>query len=149
MAGTHTALHFHLIFSTKDRVPMIHAEIQPRLYDFIGGLIRSENGTLLSIGGMPDHLHLLVRLSPSVCLSDFMRALKSKSSGWVHETFPGMSKFAWQPGYGAFAVSKSDLGRVQAYIESQAEHHRETTFQDELRKFLEVHDIEFDERHLW
>ncbi|GAA5483308.1 IS200/IS605 family transposase [Haloferula sargassicola] len=101
MAGTHTALHFHLVFSTKDRVPMIHADLQPRLYEFIGGVIRRENGTLLSIGGMPDHLHLLARLSPSVCLSDFMRALKSKSSGWVHETFPGSSKFAWQPGYGA------------------------------------------------
>jgi REP element-mobilizing transposase RayT len=149
MAGTFTALHYHVVFSTKDRVPMIHADLQPRLYDFIGGTIRQADGVLLAIGGMLDHLHLLIRMPPSVCLSDFMRAVKSKSSGWIHEHFPDLSKFAWQPGYGAFAVSKSDLGRVEDYIGSQAEHHRKITFKDEFRKFLEAHEIEFDERYLW
>lgn len=149
MPGTFTSLHYHLVFSTKDRIPMIQAELQPRLYEYIGGIVRSLNAFPDEIGGMPDHIHLLVRIPPTIALSDFMRVVKSKSSGWVHETFPGSSRFAWQEGYGAFAVSKSDLPRVRTYIQGQAEHHRETTFQHEFRKLLEVHEIEFEERYLW
>ncbi len=149
MPGTFTSLHYHLVFSTKDRFPMIHGDLQPELYDYMGGIVRSLDSVLCEIGGMPDHLHLLVRVPPKHSLSDFMRILKSRSSGWVHETQARAEKFAWQEGYGAFAVSKSDLPRVSEYIQRQAEHHRELSFKDEFRRFLERHDIAFDERYLW
>ncbi len=106
MPGTYTALHYHLIFSTKYRFPMVQEEITPRLHEFMGGIVRSLDSMLLQVGGMPDHIHLLARIPPKHALSDFMRVLKSKSSGWIHENFPAASKFAWQAGYGAFAVSK-------------------------------------------
>ena len=149
MAGTFTSLHYHLVFSTKDRFPFLDADLRARLYEYIGGIIRSENGILLEAGGMPDHVHLLVRLPTQTAVSDWMRIIKSKSSGWVHETFPGKEKFAWQEGYGAFTVSQSDLERVKEYIRNQAEHHRTRSFQEEFVRFLKVHEIEYDERLIW
>ncbi len=128
---------------------MIHEDLQPQLYRYLGGIIRSLDSMATEIGGMPDHVHILARIHPKHALSDVVRALKSKSSGWVHEEGAGTSKFAWQEGYGAFSVSRSDLPRVGTYIRNQAEHHRKTTFQDEFRRFLEVHEIPFDEKYLW
>jgi putative transposase len=149
MAGTFTALHYHLVFSTKERFPFINDLLQERLYEYMGGIIRSEDGMLLEIGGMPDHVHLLVSIPAKISVSDFMRILKSKSSGWVRSTFPEKGKFAWQDGYGAFTVSRSELGRVTEYIRNQQEHHRVRGFQEEFLKFLEVHKIKYDERYIW
>ena len=149
MAGTFTSLNYHVIFSTKDRFPFINSDLQSRLYEYIGGIIRSESGILLEIGGIADHLHLLFRCRPTPSLSDQLRVIKSKSSGWVHENFPKLEKFAWQDGYGAFTVSKSDLVRVSDYIRNQEEHHRTKTFKDEFVRFLQVHELEYDERYIW
>jgi putative transposase len=149
MAGTFTALHYHLVFSTKDRFPMIDGLLQPRLFGYMGGVIRSEGGTPVAIGGMPDHVHLLVRWPAKRAVSDLMRVVKSRSSGWVHQTFPGKEKFAWQEGYGAFSVSKSDLERVADYVRNQAEHHRTRGFKEEFARFLESHGIEYDEGVIW
>jgi len=144
-----TCLHYHLIFSTKQRAPLITADLQPRLYDYIGGIIRGQDGCLLAAGGMPDHIHLLARLSKEVSVSGALRVIKTNSSKWVHETFPDHHAFAWQTGYAAFCVSYSGLESVKHYIASQAEHHRTVSFQDELRTFLRRHQMEFDERYLW
>ena len=149
MAGTFTALHYHLVFSTKDRVPLLDGDIAPRLHDYAGGIIRSEKGVLLEIGGMPDHLHLLVRWPAKRSVSDLMRIVKSKTSGWIHNTFPERSQFEWQEGYGAFTVSRSDLAVVSDYIRNQAEHHRVRSFQEEFLSFLERHEIDYDERFIW
>lgn len=115
----------------------------------MGGTIRSEKGTLLQIGGMPDHVHLLVRWSANRTISDLVRIVKSKSSGWVHNTFPNRTDFSWQDGYGAFTVSQSDLGGVTDYIRSQPDHHRKRDFKEEFRQFLKLHAIDFDERYIW
>jgi REP-associated tyrosine transposase len=144
-----TCLHYHLIFSTKQRAPLITPNLQPRLYDYIGGIIRGQDGCLLAAGGMPDHIHLLARLSKEMSVSEALRVIKTNSSKWVHETFPDQHAFAWQIGYAAFCVSYSGLESVKHYIASQAEHHRTVPFQDELRTFLRRHQIEFDERYLW
>jgi REP element-mobilizing transposase RayT len=138
-----------LIFSTKQRAPLITADLGPRLYDYIGGIIRGQDGCLLAAGGMPDHIHLLARLSKEMSVSEALRLIKANSSKWVHETFSGQQAFAWQTGYAAFGVSYSGLESVKHYIASQAEHHRTVSFQDELRTFLRRHQIEFDERYLW
>ncbi len=149
MAGTFTSLNYHIVFSTKDRFPFINPNLQSRLYEYIGGIIRSENTVLLEIGGIADHVHLLLRSRPTPSLSDQLRIIKSKSSRWVHDHFPALEKFAWQDGYGAFTVSMSNLGRVSAYIRNQEEHHRTRTFKDEFLRFLEAHKIDYDERFIW
>ncbi|QEL14383.1 IS200/IS605 family transposase [Limnoglobus roseus] len=149
MPQTFTSLHYHIVFSTKHREPIITPDFQPRLYEYLGGIVRSQGGELVAAGGMPDHIHILVRLNQQHAVADVMRVLKANSSGWVHETFAARNSFAWQTGYGAFTAGLSTMSRVKAYIANQAEHHKRVTFQDELRSFLKKHEIEYDERYLW
>jgi len=149
MPSSFLCLHYHLIFSTKQRKPQIVPEIAPRLYDYIGGIVRGIGGVLLAAAGMPDHTHLLVRFGATRAIADALRDIKAGSSGWVHDTFPDRADFAWQTGYAAFAVSLSGLGAVKEYIATQEEHHRGMTFQEEFVAFLEKHGIESDERYLW
>ncbi|HEV3143889.1 MAG TPA: IS200/IS605 family transposase [Gemmataceae bacterium] len=149
MPQTFTCLHYHLIFSTKGRVASITDEIRPRLWEYLGGIVRGAGGIPIRIGGTADHVHLLVTLRQQPALADFMRELKAGSSGWVHDTFPNAQDFQWQTGYGAFTVSHSCLEGVESYIANQEEHHRRHSFQDELRAFLVKHGIEFEDEYLW
>ena len=149
MPQSFTSLHFHLIFSTKNRMPLIGADLQSRLFEYIGGMLRSRDSRLIAAGGMPDHVHLLVSLSKEMAVADAVRFVKSNSSKWIHETFPNMSTFAWQTGYAAFAVSFSNIDGVKEYIDNQPEHHRQKTFQEEFIAFLKRHGIEYDERYLF
>ncbi len=149
MPQSFVSLHVHIVFSTKNRQPFIADEIAPRLYDYIGGVVSNHGGALVASGGMPDHVHLLVSLSKELSISELVRFIKSNSSKWVHETFSDLQLFAWQTGYGAFAVSFSNLDAVKTYIANQKEHHRVHSFQDEFRELLRRHHIEFDERYLW
>jgi REP element-mobilizing transposase RayT len=143
------SLHVHVIFSTKNRVPDLRPDLRPRLFEYIGGVLRAKKCCLVAAGGMPDHVHLLVSLSRELSMAAAVGTVKSNSSGWVHETFPDLRQFAWQTGYGAFAVSYSNLGRVKNYLARQAEHHRKRTFQEEFLAFLNRHQIEYDERYVW
>lgn len=143
------SLHVHIIFSTKNRTPTILPAWEPRLYEYIGGILRAEKNCLIAAGGMPDHVHLLVSLGRELSIADTVRLVKSNSSKWLHESFPDSRDFAWQAGYGAFAVSFSNLGQVKGYIDHQAEHHRVRSYQDEFREFLKRHQIEYDERYVW
>lgn len=148
MASTLSNLLVHLIFSTKKREARISADVQPDLYAYLGGIVRSEGGAVLAIGGMPDHVHLLVRVRPDMKVSDLVRKIKGKSSRWVKQHRAGDSGFAWQSGYGAFSVSESQAATVRRYIANQAEHHRKRTFREELFEILERHGVEFDERYV-
>jgi REP-associated tyrosine transposase len=149
MAGTYTNLLYHLVFSTKGRYPLITTELQSDLYAYMGGIIRGEGGVLLEIGGMPDHVHLLVKFKPTISISDMLRRIKANSSGWVNEEREGLRKFGWQDGYAAFTVSESQIGVVRQYIQQQEAHHRGLSYQDEFRALLERHGIEYDEQYLW
>ena len=149
MPQSFACLHHHVIFSTKNRAPLITAEIQPRLYAYIGGILRENKCCLVAAGGMPDHIHLLIELSRELSMAEALRRIKSNSSKWIHQTFADQRTFAWQAGYGAFAVSYSNLESVKHYLASQAEHHQKTTFQEEFRAFLLRHEIAYDERYLW
>jgi len=148
MGQSYTNLLYHLIFSTKDRRPLIGDEYQPLLYAYIGGTIRRMGGVSLELNGIEDHIHLLVKLRPDKALSDILRDLKAGASGWMHEIFPSMEDFCWQRGYGAFRVSQSNVEDVQRYIRNQKEHHRKISFRDEFISFLRANGIEFDERYL-
>ena len=136
-------------FSTKSRVAAITAELQPRLFEYVGGILRAERCCLVAAGGVADHVHLLVSLSREISIAQTVRLIKSNSSRWIHDTFADQKDFAWQTGYGVFAVSFSHLENVKKYLARQQEHHRKTSFQDEFRAFLRRHNIEFDERYVW
>lgn len=147
MPSTHTSLLYHLVFATKSREPLIAAEWRSRLHEYLGGAVRGLNAVPQGVGGVADHVHLLVGLKPTHCLSDFMRELKKASSNWVAETIR-MPSFRWQEGYGAFTVSASARPDVQDYIARQEEHHRQRTFREEYILMLQKSGIEFDERYL-
>ncbi len=148
MPSTHLALHYHVIFSTKDREPVIAAPWRERLHAYLGGVVRNVEGIPETIGGVHDHVHLLIGLRATHCLADVVRDVKAVSSRWVHEEI-GMRNFAWQEGYGAFTVSPSQREAVRHYIERQEEHHRHRTFQEEYLEFLQRCGVEYDERFLW
>jgi len=145
MTHTYRVHFFHFIWSTKGRIPWITDQIQERLYSYIGGTVRSQNANLLAIGGMNDHVHLLVQFNDIDTLSAFVRDIKANSSAWIHKNFPS-TPFEWQQGYGSFTVSYSGLDKAKEYIQNQAQHHKEISFDKEYRKFLHLHGVQYDER---
>ena len=146
MARTYTKLIYHIVFSTKERVPLITAEIRDRLYPYLGGVIRGEKGSLLEIGGIADHVHILARFGAAVAVSEMVKRIKGNSSHWLSQELGVW--FAWQLGYGAFTVSESQVAAVRKYIQRQEEHHKRVSFKDELISLLRKHRIEFDEDDL-
>jgi REP element-mobilizing transposase RayT len=137
------------VFSTKYRHPLIRTELQQRLYEYIGGIIRAQNGHLIEIGGVEDHIHLLVNFSPTKAVSDLIRDIKANASKWCNELSDQKQRFGWQKGYGAFTVSYSLLESVRCYIQNQREHHKAKSFEEEYIKLLELHDIAFERRYLF
>ncbi len=149
MAHTYVQLLTHIVFSTKNREPFLTPELRERLFPYMGGIFRGLDSSALLINGVSDHVHILALLPAKRALSDIMRDVKANSSGWVHEQFPRLKKFAWQTGYGAFSVSKSNLEVVREYIANQEKHHKRKTFQEEFIGLLKKHGIEYDERFIW
>ena len=137
MPGTHTNLLYHLVFSTKQRLPMIT------------DTLAAEGGILLEVGGMPDHIHLLAKIKPTIAISDFLRQFKANSSKWLNEEKLKIKKFGWQDGYGAFTVSRSQVDRVAEYIRNQKTHHANVDFKVEYVELLKRHEVEYEERYLW
>ncbi len=113
MPQSYTNLIYHIVFSTKNRKPIITDDVKTRLYDYIGGAIRKQGGIALAINGMSDHIHVLAKLRADKSVSDVLRDLKANSSGWMHEGFPDLKDFSWQNGYGAFTVSASQIEKVR------------------------------------
>lgn len=148
MPGSYTRLLYHVVFSTKTRAQWIKPEIEPRLHQYLGGFVRAEGGCARRVGGIADHVHLLVRWRADEALAKLMRKLKGESSRWLHNTFPTARDFGWQEGYAAFTVSPSQFDRVDRYIARQREHHRRESFETELRRLLRAHGIDFDERYV-
>jgi putative transposase len=149
MPQSFSFLACHVIFSTKNREPLIADETAPRIYEYLGGICRETGSALLAAGGMPDHVHLLISIGRQLATADLIRTLKTNSSGWIHKTFANLQGFAWQNGYGAFSASFSNLEAIKRYIANQAEHHRTKSFQEEFLEFLKRHQIEYDERYIW
>jgi putative transposase len=147
MAQTFASLLTHVIFSTKNREPLIAREFQAELWAYLGGIVRNLDGKALVINGTADHVHLLVSLPPTVSVADAVRVIKANSSKWLHQK--RHASFAWQNGYGAFSVSSSAAPEVIEYIRRQEEHHRRMTFQEELVGFLKKHQVEYDKRYIW
>jgi putative transposase len=148
MPATYCSLHYHIVFSTKDRLPTLTHDWRSNMHAYLGGIVKSLKGVPVAIGGVEDHVHLLVGLRATHCLSDVLRELKSGSSEWAHVTV-GKKQFAWQPGYFGSTVSPSQIGKVEKYILSQEGHHRRKNFQEEYLELLRLSGIEYDERYVW
>ncbi len=149
MAHSFTNLLYHIVFATKGREPWLIDSIRPELLKQLGILIKEEGGIPLIVNGMPEHVHILMKLRPDVTVSKIVGDAKSRSSGWVHRTQGELSMFAWQTGYGAFTVSQSQVPRVHQYIEHQEEHHRERPYVEEFRILLRKNGFDEDEEFFW
>ena len=136
MANTYTSLHYHVVFSTKNRQPFLIESIRGRLFAYLSGIARKNGMNAFEIGGVADHVHLLLSIPASLAVSKAVQLLKGGSSHRLKETFPNLNDFAWQDGYAAFTVSQSQLDDIRAYVRSQREHHRTKTFAEEYRAFL-------------
>ena len=130
---------YHIVYSTKHRRETIATEWQADLYAYIGGIIKERDGISLEIGGMPDHIHILAKLSPKLAIMDVLRDIKAVSSKWVNDSQLTRGRFEWQTGYGAFSVSQSQFDVVRTYIHNQEQHHRKTPFKSEFITLLERH----------
>ncbi|HKV13209.1 MAG TPA: IS200/IS605 family transposase [Thermoanaerobaculia bacterium] len=148
MASSLTNLLYHIVFSTKERIPLIQDHLRESLYEYIGGILRAQRGILLEIGGMPDHVHLLVKLKADLAVATAVRLIKANSSGWVNENRKIQGRFEWQAGYFGVSVSESKVADVRRYIQTQQEHHAKISFRDELIQLLQKHRIAFDEKYL-
>jgi len=144
MSSTHTSLHYHIVFSTKNREPHFGSDVRTRLHEYLGGIVRGLDGVANQVGGVADHVHLAVGLNQTHRLCDVMRELKANSSSWV-KTELGIKQFQWQEGYGAFTFGAPDLDRVAGYIRTQENHHRVTTFQEEYVAMLARGLVEYKE----
>lgn len=149
MPQTLTAIYLHVIYSTKSRETLITTDLAPRVHGYLGGITREVGAVPLATGGANDHVHQLISITPSIALAELMRVVKTNSSRWVHELGAAHARFAWQSGYAAFSVSKSNLDSVRKYIANQDEHHRTVSFQDELIAFLKRHAVAYDPRYVF
>ena len=147
MPHTYTNFLYHIVFSTKDRYPFITKGAESRLYHYIGGTIRSLKGVCLEIGGVEDHIHLLVKLKPTLTVPKFVLELKPSVTHWAREKI--QEKFEWQNGYGAFTVGESQSKSVRRYIQNQENHHRRMNFDEEFETILLKSGIEYERKFLW
>lgn len=139
----------HCVFSTKRRQKTINEEIKERLWEFMGGIAKQNKAKILAIGGIEDHVHLLMSLPANLPVAKAVQLIKAGSSKWVHDNFPQHQHFQWQEGYGAFSVSTSNIDKVKTYINNQQYHHQRKAFEQEFIEFLKKHSIEYDELYVF
>lgn len=142
-------LHIHLVFSTKNREPLISDTVRDALHRYMASVLQNLGCAPVLINSVEDHAHLLFDLARTVSISQAVEDVKKSSSKWIKTQGSEFAGFAWQAGYGAFAVSESNVETVRQYIANQREHHRKKLFQDEYRLFLVRHNVAFDERYVW
>jgi putative transposase len=147
MAHTYSNHLYHIVFSTKERLPLIEKDQKGELHPYLVSLIHEKGGRVLIINSMPDHVHILIVLPPDVSVSDLMKFVKANSSRWMKQRF--RKPFAWQKGFGSFTVSRSGVDAVAKYIRDQEIHHCKMDFRKEFVSLLDRNEIEFDEEFLW
>lgn len=137
--------HLHVVFATKERKPLITPEIAERLWPYLGGIARENKMKALKVGGVEDHIHILLSIPSTIAISKGVQLIKGNSSKWIHETFDQAKSFSWQEGYGAFSIGVSGIPDTIAYIENQAVHHHKKSFRDELESILRKHGMEYED----
>lgn len=149
MSGTFSQIYIQVVFAVKGRQSLILPNKEEELYKFITGIVRNKNQKMLAINGMPDHIHFLIGMKPSCCLSDLIREIKKSSNEFINQQKISKFKFQWQEGYGAFSYSHSALDNVISYIHNQKSHHHKKTFKEEYKDFLINYQIEFKDEYLF
>lgn len=149
MAGTFSQIYVQIVFAVKGRDSLIQPNWEENLYKYISGIVKNKEQKMLAINGMPDHIHFLIGMKPSCCLSDLVREIKKASNEFVNDNKYSKFKFQWQEGYGAFSYGHSSLDNVIEYIHNQKEHHKKRTFRDEYKLFLEKFNIEYKNEYLF
>ena len=149
MANTYSSLFYHIVFSTKGRFSFIDRQIEERVWAYIGGIARKREMTALQVGGIENHIHVLVLAKPVVAPSQIAQWLKGESSKWIHDEFPHLSKFGWQDGYGVFTVSQSQVPDVIEYIRDQRKHHKDQSFEQEYVSLLRLNGVDYDKRYVF
>ena len=144
---SYTNLLYHIVYATKERAPLITSDLKIRLHEYLGGIVNGLGCVPIEINGMAEHVHLLVKIRPTISVAEFLSKLKSSSSGWARRQT--MGRFAWQAKYGAFTVSESQVARVRQYIRNQEKHHQAMSFEDEFEALLHSNGIEFEKQYLW
>jgi putative transposase len=139
----------HIVFSTKDRKPLLDPITRPKLHAYLTTVGRNAGCECYRVGGVADHVHLAIRLTRTLTMADLVEQLKTSSSKWLKTQVPELADFSWQRGYGCFSVGPTDLNSLCAYIDRQEEHHRTRTFQEEFQAFLKKYGVEYDENYVW
>jgi REP element-mobilizing transposase RayT len=148
MANTYTQIHIHAVFAVQNRLSLIQKQWKDELHQYITGIVENNSHKLLQIGGMPDHVHVLIGMRPTQSVSDLLQDIKGSSSLWINKKQLVRGKFSWQEGYGAFSYGKSQVDSVVKYIQQQENHHKKRNFAEEYLELLKLFDIEFDERYI-
>ena len=148
MANTFSQIYIQTVFAVSNRMSLIRPEFKEDLHKYITGIVKNHGQKPIVINGMPDHLHILIGLKPSMALADLVRDIKCDSTNYINKNRWVRGRFAWQEGYGAFTVSESMAPKVRRYIERQEEHHRSVSFLEEFKVLLKAHGFPFDERYL-
>jgi putative transposase len=149
MGNTYTQLYIHNVFAVDFRQSLIKETWEEELYKYITGTVQGLKQKMIAINGVPDHIHFLIGIKPTCCISDLMREIKKCSTEFIKEKVFTKSKFKWQEGFGSFSVSKNDLDRVIAYIMNQKEHHKKVRFKNEYLKLLKDYEVDFNEMYLF
>ena len=149
MSHTYTQILYHLVWSTKERAPLILPQFQEPLYKYISEILKNLGALYIKIGGMPDHIHILVEIPATIAIAKLVRETKVSTSKWMKKNSVQSQDFSWQEGYGAFTISRSHLKPVVEYIQNQAKHHEKRSFRDEFLALLYKNNIEFEEKYLW
>ncbi|WP_346882638.1 IS200/IS605 family transposase [uncultured Algibacter sp.] len=149
MANTYSQIYLHVVFAVKGRRNSISKNWKDELYKYITGIITNKNQKLMTINGMPDHIHILLGIKPNCNLSDLMRDIKANSSKWINEKQFTNDKFKWQTGFGAFSISQSQIKNVANYIDNQETHHAKKSFKDEYIDFLKAYKIDYRDEYLF
>jgi REP element-mobilizing transposase RayT len=149
MANSFLSLQVHVVFSTKNRERWISPQVESEVWAYLSGIIKNQGGKALQIGGIEDHVHLLLTMPATLALSNLVKCIKGDSSKWISQTWPSMREFRWQDGYGAFTVGQSQIADTIAYIKNQRQHHQRKSFEEEYKAFLKVHGIEAEDKYIF
>ena len=149
MANTYSQIYIQVVFSVKGRQNLILSNWKDELHKYICGIVSGTKQKVLAIGGVADHIHILISVNPSVSISDLVKDIKANSSRWINERSFIKGKFQWQEGFGAFSYSYKEIDRVVKYINNQEKHHQKKTFKDEYLEFLDNFKVEFDEKYVF
>jgi putative transposase len=146
--STYTQIIYHVVFSTKNRKPVLNEENREDLYRYIWGIVRNKQCHLYRVNGVADHIHILSSLHPTICLADFVKEIKTSTSNWIKENQLFQEFDHWQNGYGAFTCSINEKEQLIEYIKNQSDHHKKKTFLEEYQELLREAGIAFDPKHL-